>query len=107
MQPLQRHLLSSDDDKVPAEFIWQSNFPRGDLEQIFFFFFKSSSSRGRTHERSAVLPAKLWPWKKKKTHRLRRVQSGRSLRRERFSGVVRVFAVDLGAGGGGGWKRWR
>lgn len=38
MQPLQRHLLSSDDDKVPAEFIWQSNFPRGDLEQIFFFF---------------------------------------------------------------------
>lgn len=38
MQPLQRHLLSSDDDKVPVEFIWQSNFPRRDLEQVWFFF---------------------------------------------------------------------
>lgn len=41
MQPLQRHLLSSDDDKVPVEFIWQSNFPCRDLENFFFFPFFS------------------------------------------------------------------
>lgn len=49
MQPLQRHLLSSDDDKVPAEFIWHSNFPRGDLEEIInFFLSRAHPAVGRT-----------------------------------------------------------
>lgn len=101
MQPLQRHLLSSDNDKVPVEFIWQRNFPRRDLEQVPFFFFhfhflfkSDACAVARVASEALALEEKInCP-----------VQSSRSPRRQRFSGVVRVFAVDLDAGGRGGGR---